>query len=148
MKFKSLAIAFQEEKACKDPYYMGFTFEGTKFVLKGEFFKTDLTIIGGDHEISWGESGSFESYNLASLLLEDSLGQKAKPELVYNLSDSLLTFPHANGVAWLVWVEDLIKWSDLPRYGIIPRVGFLSKLEDEVLTIRFPVPGVTFNQVG
>jgi hypothetical protein len=148
MKFKSLAIAFQEEKACKDPYYMGFTFEGTKFVLKGEFFKPNLTQIGNDREISWGEGGGYASYELAGLLLEDCLGKKASHDLVYNLNSSLLTFPHTNGVAWLVWVEDLIKWSNLPRYGIIPRVGFLSKLEDEVLTIRFPVPGVTFNQVG
>jgi hypothetical protein len=148
MKFKSLVIAFQEDVACKDPYFMGFTFEGKNLVLKGEFFKSNMTPIGEDHKLGWGENTRYRSETLADLLLKDCLGQQAKPNLISQLSESLLRFQHGNGIAWLVWANDLMKWTSLPQYGIIPRVGFLSTLEDEILTIRFPVPGVTFNQVS
>lgn len=146
-KFKELVVAFQEDVACKDPYFMGFTFEGRNIVVKGEFFK-DCTEVGKDHKLGWGENSRFRAETLAGLLLEDCLGVKPTSKLVYQLTESLLRFNHANGIVWLIWADDLMRWISLPQYGIIPREGFLSKLEDEVLTISLPVPGVSYNQVG
>lgn len=148
MTFKSLVIVFQEDHACRDPYYMGFSFDGNKFILKGEFNKTDMIQLCKDREISWGESGGIASYDLANLLLEDCLGKKASHALVSKLNRSLLLFPHGNGIVWILWEEDLKKWANFPNYGILPREGYISALENDVLTIHFPVPGVTYNQIG
>jgi len=148
LKFKSIVVAFQEDCACKEPYFMGFTFEGKNIVHKGEFFKPEMIPLGTDDNLAWGENADYKSYTLADLLLKECLGKKANSDLIQHLMDSLLTFRHENGLAWIVYEDDLMKWTSLPKYGIIPRIGFLSSLEDEVLTIKFPVPGVTFNQIG
>jgi hypothetical protein len=148
MEFKKLVIVFEEDNACRDPYYMGFTFEGKNFALKGQFNKTESVSINDNREIGWGENGRNASKALADLLLMDCLGKKANADLIFKLNASLLNFRNENALAWIVWEDDLKKWINFPKYGILPRLGYLSKFEDEVLTIRFPVPGVTYNQVG
>jgi hypothetical protein len=145
MKFNTLVIAFQEERASREPYFMGFTFEGRNYVLKGEFWKRKMDTIGDGTE-SWGENSRAEF--LAEILLKECLGFNPKQSLIDQLQLSFEQFEHRNGVAWLIWVEDLKKWTEFPNYGIIPRSGFLSKLEDEVLTIQFPLRSVTYNQIG
>lgn len=148
MEFKSLAIIFHEDHACRDPYYMGFTFDGTNFVIKGEFNKSETNLMCKDREMIWGERGGISTIKLANLLLEDCVGNKLSQDLASNLSDSLSIFPHGNGIAWILWKSDLKKWINFSIYGILPRAGYLSTLENEVLTIYFPVPGVSYNQVG
>lgn len=148
MTFKSLVIVFQEDHACRDPYYMGFSFDGKKFVLKGEFNRMDMIQLCQDREISWGESGGSASYDLANHLLEDCLGKKVSHELDSKLNRSLLTFPQGDGMVWILWEEDLKKWGNFLNYEILPREGYVSAHENEVLTIHFPVTGVTYNQIG
>lgn len=145
MKFTSLLIAFQEDEASREPYFMGFTFEKKNYVLKGAFLKGDMETIGADHKLGWGANTRYRSETLADLLLKDCLGQQAKPELIAQLAKSLMLFQHDNGVAWLVWANDLMKWINLPKYGILPRMGYLSSLEDGLLTINFPVAGTNLN---
>jgi hypothetical protein len=124
---------------------MGFTFEGKNIVLKGAFFKPELIPIGAYHDLGWGENLKFKAGTLARELLMDCLGEMPKKDLVDKLQETLLTFRRENGLAWIIWADDLMKWINLPQYGIVPRMGFLSKLEDGVLTIKFPVPGVQMN---
>src|SRR5512137_1630900 len=134
MKFTSLVIGFQEENARREPYFMGFTFDGRKYVFKGEFLKPDMIRIGTEHSLGWGENEQYKCETLADLLLIDCLGEQAKSDLIQKLKESLLTFQKDNGIAWLIYADDLMKWINLPKYGIIPRIGYLATLEKGVLT--------------
>lgn len=145
MKFNTIVVGFEEDNAPRDPYFMGFVLKDRNYVVKGAFLEPLLTPIGEGQKIGWGENNSFQSEILADLLLKDCLGEQAKPDLVSQLSESLMNFHHANGFAWLVYADDLMKWINLPKYGIIPRVGYLASLEDKVLTIKFPVAGTNLN---
>lgn len=146
MKFTSLLIAFEEDNAPREPYFMGFTFEKKEYVFKGAFLQPEMVTIGDDQKIGWGENQRYRSVILAGLLLQDCIGKQEEPSMLVNqLSKSLQNFQRGNGIAWIIWADDLMKWINLPKYGIFPRMGYLASLENGLLTIRFPVLGTSLN---
>jgi hypothetical protein len=148
--FVQIVVIFEEEIASKDPYFMGITHKGDRFVVKGKFLDTSLDFVGQDFDLDWGVI-NLRSKFLCDQVLEDCFGESHPKiaELSGTLKYATQGFPRDEGTSWLLWRDDLLKWCNLPRYGIIPRIGYtLYQPEDKTLLIRFPVPGVTYNQVG
>jgi hypothetical protein len=149
-RFTTIVIAFQEEHACRDPYYLGINFDGEKNVFEGEFCRTHIDSLTDSQPLDWGCDPCPASGTVSRVLLDHVLDGSHRVEgLAGLLQQSLEQFPGQEGIAWLVWKEDLRRWTEFPNYGIIPRLGYV-RLDEEnkILSIKFPVPGVTFNQVG